>query len=1068
MASLVLGVVGAGVGSMFGQAALGYTLGSALGGMFGSKPKGQDITMEGPRINDLKVMSSTYGAPIPITYGSVRIAGNMIWTTGLIETKHVTTQESGGGGGGKGGIMGGGGGGESTQTTITYTYAASFAMALCEGPIMGIRRIWADGTLIYDLSGTSDPQAVYKSNSIASANKIYFGDQTQLPDPTMQAYLGADNVPAYRGIAYIVFDTLQLADYGNRIPNLEFEVLNEAIVTGGRILTSRSNTGIQFARTSSGGGGGYVAGVGRPAALGFDGTMRITTLGNDTVYLFNPNGDYIGKDERSDAELYPIINEVMSGSYPVGQINGYYVSVCNLAQPIGYGLSVPAYAYFPTAMGGTELEVTDDLAQPLPQNEYVGGLGMSTNNTHCIIFTAPSNPLAGFANINKYYIVEYAGGSPVLISQGVTPPLSISDLGFGNNATYGFISCCLEENLKYFWTIDGARTNDAKIYVIQANGVMVLADTVSQVWPTTGVFSYPTIFARNGIAYAFGYNQSSVLTRIESATVTTSTLSSVVTDIITRGALDVSDFDVTTLAGYNVGGYFIGSQMTIRAALQPLQTSHWFDATETDGKIKFIPRGGESIVNIGSEELSAYNYGGSVPDPITTVRTQELELPRRVSIKYMNIAQSFQQAEQYAARLITKSEQVSSQQLAMSLTDQEAADIASVLLYAAWMERNHRTLTLNMKYAYLDPCDIIQVDTEDTTYNLRIIQTNYGQNGIVQLTTVDDDAAVYTPNNVPEAAEDTSQSLTLPGPTRLALMDIPMLRDQDNNAGFYWAASGYLDSWRGTALFKSTDGGATYSNAGSSIVPATIGYATTVLGNWTGGNIFDETNTVTVFLISGELFSDTLDNVLNGHNTAVLGSEIIQYKTATQIADKTYTLSGLLRGRKGTEWAMSTHAVDERFVLAEVTTWQRYAPNLSEVGLSRTWKAATIGTTLGEALPQTFTANAIALKPFSPVNIGGGRDGSGNITITWQRRGRIGGAWMNNVEVPIGESSESYSIDIMDGILVKRTLTSLTPTVSYTAAQQITDWGILKTSVTVNVYQISGSIGRGYAGVATI
>ena len=134
MASLVLGVAGAVIGGVFGQPALGFMVGSMIGGaLFPTAVPGA----QGPRLTDLKVQVSTYGMGIPRVYGAVRIAGNVIWSTDIQETATTQTVNAGGKGGGG-----------SSQQQTTYSYSASFAVALCEGPIIGIRKIWANGTLI--------------------------------------------------------------------------------------------------------------------------------------------------------------------------------------------------------------------------------------------------------------------------------------------------------------------------------------------------------------------------------------------------------------------------------------------------------------------------------------------------------------------------------------------------------------------------------------------------------------------------------------------------------------------------------------------------------------------------------------------------------------------------------------------------------------------------------------------------------------------------------------------------------------------------------------------------------
>jgi hypothetical protein len=120
-------------------------------------------------------------------------------------------------------------------------------------------------------------------------------------------------------------------------------------------------------------------------------------------------------------------------------------------------------------------------------------------------------------------------------------------------------------------------------------------------------------------------------------------------------------------------------------------------------------------------------------------------------------------------------------------------------------------------------------------------------------------------------------------------------------------------------------------------------------------------------------------------------------------------------------------------------------------------------------IAQNFTYSAVALKPYSPAQIAGTRDGSGNLTLNWVRRTRIGGDWSSGVDVPLSEESEKYEIDIMSGVTIKRTITGLTsPTASYTAAQQVTDFGSAQSSLTVNVYQLSAKVGRGFAGNATV
>ncbi len=206
MASLVLGAVGAALGgagtafSVLGTAVTWAQVGGAIGTAVGSIADSMLIsalmpqqTQTGARLSDLRVTSATEGAVIPRVTGKIRVGGNVIWATDFKEKTHKER------------VGGKGGGGAQVKT---FTYSCSFAVALCEGEIQGIGRIWADGKL-FNVKG-----AVYR---------VYRGTEDQMPDPHIVAKSG--DAPAYRGVAYVVFENLQLEKFGNRLPQLTFEVI---------------------------------------------------------------------------------------------------------------------------------------------------------------------------------------------------------------------------------------------------------------------------------------------------------------------------------------------------------------------------------------------------------------------------------------------------------------------------------------------------------------------------------------------------------------------------------------------------------------------------------------------------------------------------------------------------------------------------------------------------------------------------------------------------------------------------------------------------------------------------
>lgn len=183
--------------------ALGSAIGGPLGGTIGALV-GQQVDhaligsprREGPRLKELSVTTSTYGAPIPRQHGRVRSSGTLIWATELAESSETS--------GGKGGA-----------SLTSYSYSASFAVALSSRPIRNVGRIWADGNLLRGAAG--DLKAGGKL-------RLYRGYGDQPVDPLIASDRGA-TCPAFRHMAYAVFEDLQLADFGNRIPALTFEIM---------------------------------------------------------------------------------------------------------------------------------------------------------------------------------------------------------------------------------------------------------------------------------------------------------------------------------------------------------------------------------------------------------------------------------------------------------------------------------------------------------------------------------------------------------------------------------------------------------------------------------------------------------------------------------------------------------------------------------------------------------------------------------------------------------------------------------------------------------------------------
>jgi hypothetical protein len=304
-------------------------------------------------------------------------------------------------------------------------------------------------------------------------------------------------------------------------------------------------------------------------------------------------------------------------------------------------------------------------------------------------------------------------------------------------------------------------------------------------------------------------------------------------------------------------------------------------------------------------------------------------------------------------------------------------------------------------------------------------------------------------------------------------VNINMVRDADNDAGFYAAAcaADLLATWPGAGVYHSADAGVSYSLLASITAESVMGYCTTALGDFLGGNIPDELNSVNVVMTNGALSSTTFDGLLSGVNTAIIGDEILHFRTATLESNGSYTLTGFLRGRRGSEYAMADHAVADRFILFSASTIVRIPQVTADIGQTRLYKPVTSGSTLAATTAQNFTNSGTGLKPYAPVHLGGGRNAANDLTLTWVRRGRLDGAWRDSVDVPLSETSESYEVDIYSSsgyTTVLRTITATAQTASYTAAQQTTDGLTPGNTVYFKVYQLSSVVGRGHAASGSV
>lgn len=482
-----------------------------------------------------------------------------------------------------------------------------------------------------------------------------------------------------------------------------------------------------------------------------------------------------------------------------------------------------------------------------------------------------------------------------------------------------------------------------------------------------------------------------------------------------RAGLVADEVDVSAVTG-TVRGFAVSSVTAPRTVLEMLMGAYQLEALETGGKLTFRPRAQATVLSIPYDDLGAAE--GEPVEPLPLVRANDQELPAQVVIRFANAINDYQDGAEASARIGANLAVVDAIELPLVLSPTEARRIAEIRK-ADIVNSVHRVeqLQLDASYAALEPGDAIEVTDQDgQAFRLRIGRIT--DSGLVRRieAAIDEQSAMTGAAN----ADDDylgSDNVALSTGTSMELLDIPLLRDVDDGLIHYLAVGKQANdrSWPGAAVYRGrNDSG--YVSAATFTDRTYIGRTTAALGDFLGGAVFDELNALAVTGV-GDLESWTRDEILAGSSPALLvGDEIILWRSATETAPGTYLLRGLLRGRRGTEWAIAGHEIDERVVLLATSGLRVITNTAAEVGQSFDFKAVTNGTALDAAFPQAFTNTLISRKPFAPVDGRAAPLPSGSTEISWKRRTRlaVGFTGPTGSVVPLGESSERYEVDLFD------------------------------------------------------
>ena len=1106
-----LGGIAGGVAGFFlsGGNPTGALYGAQFGMMLGGfldPPK--TPTINGPRLTDLTLQTSTYGAVIPRVYGTYAINGNVIWLENNQYQEILTKTRSSGKGG------------QSKPATRIATYFATFAIGLCAGPIIGVRRIWIGPDLFYD-AGSTDPDTIAASNAAAVGFRVYVGSDTQAPDARIQATMGVADTPAWRGLAYIVFDDLPLAAYGNSLMGAQVRV---EVFTSGRELPIYQSTRYSLSGKKA---------IQSPVLIGqqmvylatYNTTDRTFVTFTDptsmTVHsLLSWSHGIFDEFAYFNGTVYCVAQSHWSAA--LGSVSSDYNTVTTLVEwnfntykwdkiLVGNGglmIIEGSTGTGPNASNGTRtmftsapgvsqtygwLEVgvvTEDTEAAFAGGTFIcggykaGSAVIFTTSTGSGAWSRQTTPggitgIAGFCafgssilmiannsadSTNVAYISNDGGAS---WSAGATMPALALPAKWGAPTYNGseFICCAVKDTiLKWTVSLDGVS------WVVHSDAVVCGVNSPPyspRAIVTWGLSSYWTV----GKYLEGADSLYAVVPSTSTLQIDTIRLSEVVSaECLQSGLLTAGEIDVTELTS-SVRGYVVGSVGAIRAALEPLQAAWPFDVRQHGYKVQFVARGGSSVVTIPAADLDARSGEAAPGVQITTRREMDSQLPRRVTINHVDPDREYNVCTQYAERLVTPAVNATVMDLSIVLTSTEAAGKAEVLLYLYWLERNDVTITLPATYLQLEPADVVTLVTPEGNISLRITDINYTSNALLEIKAKLANPAIYTPTAVGASPAVTGKTtIVAAGPAVYHLLDLPMISSHQTNPCFLVAMTGAQAGWRGGALMQSIDAGVSWVHVEDFDAPgATLGTASNALAA-VDSRVIDAASVLSITLTQGTLSSVTQLGMFGGQNHFAYGAagrwEIIAAQNCVLSSGQSYTLTGLLRGRFGTEWTMATHVNGDAIVLLDPIELARISVGSGTIGISYLYRGITVNRDISTDTDRAFAYQAVNLKPFAPISLTGSIDPTtADWSLSWIRRTRDGGEWRDNVDAAIGELLEAYQIDVFaDGsyAVIKRTMSSNTPAVTYLSADQVADFGANQTTLYLSIYQLSATVGRGY------
>lgn len=1088
-------------------AAIGATLGGLVGGALDPI---DPVRNEQESIAGLMLQTSTFGSVLPMIWEKGRVAGNVWYINGPFVEE--TTDSVGGSSGGGG-----------TTTTVTKTYFIDLAIGLCDTLLTGemeeIRKIWADGNLIFNRTYDDEyPEGL----------TFYSGAAVQAPSPMIEAVKGAGNVPGYPFHCYITWFNYKMG-YFPRVPNFTFELaqrgaaisslhqmtwrpsdnsiwgaapsVNQVLVYNGTTQDQTHAVKVDLLTIED------PTNVSKPRATPAGFPMAWEN-GSDALWIAHPydyNLKRIDATTKAITHIFPVSQSLRTGGiYHSGDMwfcaatyntgGGFLIRVNTLGivatitmgqaeQMLIKAVATPTHIWvtaqhYPYGGGNSSAKRVDPATNTITATVVTGS---SSASRPIDITTTPANNhiwvLDGIAN--TVIRINTTPAITATIAVGAVPlELAVASDG------YVWVATTFEDGTVY--RINPS-TNTAVAYESlrltqynQAQPIMVAGDAGSM-WVLSTRTGTVQRFAPNGTSIVVKTGGTSHSLVAQGAThVWTGTTRGVVQKITMAGVIEEAPGAanprlrqmITKLCGAagippeelalsGIQNPIVALKLTsiqaVRAALELIMTGYQIFATESGSLLKFRSREpGAVVVSIPAEDLDAYDASQNSDPPMAKglVITQipDEQLPTQLRFTYQSANRNYMDETLMVYVSNSRAGQVNPRAVSLQLVmrGDMARQVAQETLDQLWLQRMNYQFSIPRTYAYLEPGDRIQVTSRTLTHTMVLSEVSYRRPGILECVARGDIAGQIGLEQSFASGGSFDNNEDFLEHTIGHLVNLPAMHVTDL-APRYHVGYQYGDPlWPGAALLRSPDGiGYSVAHSGSE-ARATTGLVAVALAAGTP-YVIDEVRSFSVVLnTSIHTLSSISDAALiAGGNRAMLGDEVLHFGVATLTAPRTYTCSRLIRGQRGTEWAIGTHGANESFMLLNSAVYE-IGMAIGERNVARNYKTVTNGVQVSEVTAESFTATSENLTPWA-VGSPQAHLVSGDWVLTWIARSRFPGEWTDGQSFAFDSDITGYRVQIYtDGTFatLMRTINvalGVDPeslqTTNYTIAMQTADSG---------------------------